>query len=296
MMTRFPPPHLLVALGMLVLVACGGRAEAPTPGVTATLTPTATATPSLIQQHSIPPSLTPTPAPTRMALAGTTATAPAPTRIAVAGTTATARTPTGNSSPAVADSTALMEAALGWLTSRGEFDDSFIRRMGESGDASFVPVLVDILFFRFVTPRTTMDPIRSALTELTGENFADSSWHDWFIWLGRHQEVEAPPRYAEWKSKLFNRIDPRISMFFYDGVKARIRLEEIVWGGVAKDGIPDLNDAPVIPASQATFLNPDDRVFGVSINGEHRAYPLRILNPHEMANDVVGGEPIALAY
>ena len=159
-----------------------------------------------------------------------------------------------------------------------------------------MPVLVDILFFRFVTPRTTMDPIRSALTELTGENFADSSWHDWFIWLGRHQEVEAPPRYAEWKSKLFNRIDPRISMFFYDGVKARIRLEEIVWGGVAKDGIPDLNDAPVIPASQATFLNPDDRVFGVSINGEHRAYPLRILNPHEMANDVVGGEPIALAY
>ena len=212
------------------------------------------------------------------------------------GTTATATTPTGNSSPAVADSTALMEAALGWLTSPRENDDSFIRRMGESGDASFVPVLVDLLFFRFVTPCTNMDPIRSALTELTGENFADSSWQDWFIWLGRHPEVGTPPGYADWKSKLFNRIDPRISMFFYDGVKARIRLEEIVWGGVRKDGIPDLNDAPVIPASQATYLNPDDRVFGVSINGEHRAYPLRILNPHEMANDVVGGEPIALAY
>ena len=43
-------------------------------------------------------------------------------------------------------------------------------------------------------------------------------------------------------------------------------------------------------------MNPTDRVFGISINGEHRAYPLRILNPHEMANDVLGGEPIALAY
>ena len=52
----------------------------------------------------------------------------------------------------------------------------------------------------------------------------------------------------------------------------------------------------MIPASQATYLNPDDRVFGVSINGEHRSYPLRILNAHETANDIVGGEPIALAY
>jgi hypothetical protein len=32
------------------------------------------------------------------------------------------------------------------------------------------------------------------------------------------------------------------------------------------------------------------------INEEHRAYPLRILNPHEMANDVLGGVPFALAY
>ena len=38
------------------------------------------------------------------------------------------------------------------------------------------------------------------------------------------------------------------------------------------------------------------RVFGVSINGEHRAYPISIMNPHEMANDILGGEPIALAY
>ena len=43
-------------------------------------------------------------------------------------------------------------------------------------------------------------------------------------------------------------------------------------------------------------MNPTDRVFGISINGEHRAYPRWILTPHEMANDVLGGEPIALPY
>ena len=84
--------------------------------------------------------------------------------------------------------------------------------------------------------------------------------------------------------------------FFYDGVKTNIRLEEAVWGGVPKDGIPDLVNPPVVPGNQASYLGATDRVFGVSINGEHRAYPLRVLNPHEMANDVLGGEPIALAY
>ena len=31
---------------------------------------------------------------------------------------------------------------------------------------------------------------------------------------------------------------------------------------------------------------------GVSIGGEHRAYPLRIMNAHEIANDTLGGEPV----
>ena len=79
-------------------------------------------------------------------------------------------------------------------------------------------------------------------------------------------------------------------------MKTEIRLEEVVWGGVAKDGIPDLRNPPVVPANEAWYMRPSDRVFGVSINGENRAYPLRILNAHEMANDVVGGVPFALAY
>ena len=40
----------------------------------------------------------------------------------------------------------------------------------------------------------------------------------------------------------------------------------------------------------------NDRVFGVTINGDSRAYPLRIVNAHEMVNDVVGEEPISLMW
>ena len=65
---------------------------------------------------------------------------------------------------------------------------------------------------------------------------------------------------------------------------------------MSKDGIPDLIDPPVIHEGEAAYLLPDDRVFGVSINGQHQAYPLCIMNRHEMANDVIAGVPFALAY
>ncbi|MEM8789863.1 MAG: DUF3179 domain-containing protein, partial [Pseudomonadota bacterium] len=76
----------------------------------------------------------------------------------------------------------------------------------------------------------------------------------------------------------------------------RIRLEEITWGGVRKDGIPSLDNPNLISALEADYLQPDDLVFGVSINGDARAYPLRIMGWHEMFNEVIGGVPVALAY
>jgi len=39
-----------------------------------------------------------------------------------------------------------------------------------------------------------------------------------------------------------------------------------------------------------------DRVAGIVVNGEARAYPLAILNAHEVVNDVVGGVPVAITY
>ena len=73
-------------------------------------------------------------------------------------------------------------------------------------------------------------------------------------------------------------VDPEQSDFINSGVDSGIRLEEIVWGGVPRDGIPDLINPRVVTPQEAGYLFDDDRVFGVSFNGEHRAYPLRILN------------------
>ncbi|PKB71869.1 MAG: hypothetical protein BZY87_03280 [SAR202 cluster bacterium Io17-Chloro-G6] len=66
---------------------------------------------------------------------------------------------------------------------------------------------------------------------------------------------------------------------------------------LGRDGIPAILD-PVF-ASRAEALaqmDPSERVLGVSINGDHRAYPLNLLSRHEVVNDTVGGIPIAVTW
>jgi hypothetical protein len=65
---------------------------------------------------------------------------------------------------------------------------------------------------------------------------------------------------------------------------------------VLKDLIPAIWKPEAIPAAAATWLEDDDRVLGLAIGGEARAYPLRILEAHEMVNDVLGGQPVAPNY
>ena len=172
-------------------------------------------------------------------------------------------------------------------------------QMVDSGDIAYVPILLDFLRMQlYYEGRTTLSSYLKQLVGNEGQPDIDEQdeWKQWSEWPGNHPEIEPPQGYAAWKGQFLAHIDPEMGAFFYQGVKSRIRLEEAVWGGVPKDGIPDLINRSAVTPEDAWYMNPTDRVFGVSINGEHRAYTLRILNPHEMANDVLGGEPIALAY
>lgn len=165
-------------------------------------------------------------------------------------------------------------------------------------DVSLAPVIVEAM--RFWSGPGLGDAYRSALTQFTGQDFWSDirPWNDAMEWLAPRRADFAPPsEYPEWKANLLGLIDPRMAAFITSVPGSeRIDLTEVVWGGVRTDGIPDLQSPPTLAAGEADYLAPRDRVFGVSINGEHRAYPLRIMNPHEMANDTLGGEPIALAY
>jgi len=68
-------------------------------------------------------------------------------------------------------------------------------------------------------------------------------------------------------------------------------------GGPGKDGIPAI-DAPHFwtPDEADDYLDEGDVVFGLVANGIARAYPQRILVWHEIVNDNVGGEGLAVTY
>lgn len=132
------------------------------------------------------------------------------------------------------------------------------------------------------------------LERQTGQRFGDDlrAWRRW-LWS---RPVRPHARYAEFKGELYARIDPRFRTFFRARVASTIRLDEIDWGGVPVNGIPPLRSPRVESAADATWLRDGHIVFGVSINGEARAYPRRILAWHELALDSVGGVPLAIVY
>ena len=164
-------------------------------------------------------------------------------------------------------------------------------------DESMVPVLVESM--RYQSTANARQATADVLSDLTGAEYGGEDWKGWMEWLGKHRDEYLPPdEYLDWKINLMSQLDSRFAAFLYPARDGAITVDptEIVWGGVLPDGIPDIRDPKMLTPDDADFLDEDERVFGVSINGDTRAYPLRIINAHEMVNDTVGGEPISLAW
>ena len=81
-----------------------------------------------------------------------------------------------------------------------------------------------------------------------------------------------------------------------DFEKHSIDYEEIFSGGPPKDGIPSIDDPKFIPLAEVEDLPATEPVVGLTINGDARAYPLRVLIWHEIVNDEVGGVPVSVTF
>ncbi|MGB5089687.1 MAG: DUF3179 domain-containing protein [Nitrososphaeraceae archaeon] len=76
-----------------------------------------------------------------------------------------------------------------------------------------------------------------------------------------------------------------------------VPLDQIVSGGPPPDGIPSIDSPKFVSVDDGDkFLVDSDKIVGININGDIRAYPLQILVWHEIVNDNVGGIPVAVTY
>ena len=81
-----------------------------------------------------------------------------------------------------------------------------------------------------------------------------------------------------------------------DFSKVTVPLSEVMSGGPPRDGIPSIDNPQFEPAGTDKTLSARDPVISMEINGDARAYPLRILIWHEIVNDTVGGVPVTVTY
>ena len=118
-------------------------------------------------------------------------------------------------------------------------------------------------------------------------------------------DIPAPPGYLETKRAIFTSIVPGWDKIFVEGT---IDWRHVSWGGVLIDDrpydttdelcncIPAADNPEISSAEDATWLDDDDIVFGIEVNGEYRAYPRQIMEVREMVNDTLGGRDLGIPY
>ncbi len=96
-----------------------------------------------------------------------------------------------------------------------------------------------------------------------------------------------------------------IESYQFDLGNLTVSRETIVPALLHRDMVPVMEEPEILTVAgvqriaeeeRGRFLVPTDRVVGVEINGEARAYPLMLLNVHEVILDTLGGVPIAVTY
>ncbi len=196
--------------------------------------------------------------------------------------------------PEDGDAAARVLDALRPTATTAEIDQA-VELAGSSGDPRLIAVLIEVVRAHEIglLPDGSPGIVHRELSRLAGQ--PEQTWQDWVRWYAA-TDLAPPPGFRSWKGRVYGRLDENFPAFFREDAPSRIRVEEVVWGGVRLDGIPALDNPSTLAAEDAVYLTGPDLVFGVHVNGEARAYPLRIMDWHEMANDVVGGVPVSLAY
>ena len=83
---------------------------------------------------------------------------------------------------------------------------------------------------------------------------------------------------------------------FNEDTTKSVSLDDLHQGCPERDCIPSIDDPQYVSAEVATHIADNDIVLAISWNGDQRAFPARILDHHEIVNDVIGGTPMAITW
>ncbi len=186
-----------------------------------------------------------------------------------------------------------IESMLSLLGGDNKLNERTLQKFEENWTDGYIPMLLDVMYAS--RGQINLRPIIKLLEDKTGKKYGADvfSWLEW-LW---NQEENILPYYGDWMATIHKYTDTKFEKYFKGRTdQSSIRLDEVRWGGVVQDGIPPLRQPEMWTAEEASYLEDDNVVFGVSINGDHRAYPKRILAWHEMFVDEIGGESICGVY
>ncbi len=82
----------------------------------------------------------------------------------------------------------------------------------------------------------------------------------------------------------------------WDFSKHNIPVDEIQSGGPPRDGIPALFDPKFVTADKADFIQGDEMILGVFLNGIARAFPIKIMSWHELVNLKFDDIPVLVSW
>ncbi len=176
-------------------------------------------------------------------------------------------------------------------------------QVGRSGDPRLAWTISDMMRF-------TWDPALSDALATTAETLLQIEISSQLPWgeVTDHLiawDIPAYPGYLEDKRRIFTQFAPAWEPLFVEG---QIDWRLVSWGGVQIDNrpfdttddlcncIPAADNPQVTSAAEATWLDDDDIVFGIELNGEARAYPRQIMEVREMVNDTLGGRDLGIPY
>jgi len=90
--------------------------------------------------------------------------------------------------------------------------------------------------------------------------------------------------------------DALLEVFKLTQADSDVAFDSLMQACPARDCIPSIDQPVYVASGDVDYLRDDDLLMTLTHNGITRAYPTRILDHHEIVNDMFGADPVAITY